>query len=190
MTDAARTQIMEADQIRRAITRIAHEICERNKGADNLVLIGLIQRGDVLAQRIAEEIQRIEGLKPPLGALDITFHRDDNLQNLKRTAAKRPSHLPFNLEGKLVILVDDVLYTGRSIRAAMDELNDYGRPQAIQLAVLVDRGHRELPIHADFVGKNVPTAQNQKIIVELKERGQTDGIYLVAASKPSSRKEG
>ncbi|MBN1595997.1 bifunctional pyr operon transcriptional regulator/uracil phosphoribosyltransferase PyrR [candidate division FCPU426 bacterium] len=172
-------KIMDAENIRRAVMRIAHEICERNKGAENLVLIGILQRGDVLARRMARHIGSIEGKEPPVGVLDITFHRDDAHQSKSRQINRQPTHLPFDLEGKRVVLVDDVLYTGRTIRAAMDELNDYGRPQCIQLAVLVDRGHRELPIHADFVGKNVPTSRREKIVVRLQEQDQSDEISLV-----------
>jgi pyrimidine operon attenuation protein / uracil phosphoribosyltransferase len=175
------TRIMDAEAIRRAITRIAHEILERQKGVSDLVLIGIIQRGDLLAQRLAAQIAAIEGAAPPVGALDITFHRDDTM-SVRGTAqpSVRASHLPFDLNGKRVILVDDVLYTGRSVRAALDELNDYGRPQQIQLAVLVDRGHRELPIHADFVGKNVPTARREQVAVHLREHGDPeDAIWLI-----------
>jgi len=182
------TQIMDAESIRRAITRIAHEICERNKGVENLVLIGIIQRGDLLATRIAKQIGEIEGTIPPVGALDITFHRDDTGQGGDWQVSKQPSHLPFALDGKRVVLVDDVLYTGRTIRAAMDELNDYGRPQQIQLAVMVDRGHRELPIHADFVGKNVPTSRREKIVVHLQERGDQDAINLLHPQAEDGKK--
>ncbi len=171
-------QIMDAEAIRRALTRIAHEILERNHGTDRLVLIGIMQRGDILAQRLAELIGQIEGPAPPVGALDITFHRDDAGRASGPEGANRPSHLPFHLEDKHVVLVDDVLYTGRSIRAAMDELIDYGRPRTIQLAVLVDRGHRELPIHADFVGKNVPTSLREQVAVCLQERDGREGAFI------------
>jgi pyrimidine operon attenuation protein / uracil phosphoribosyltransferase len=173
-----RTEIMDADHIRRAVTRIAHEICERNKGTQELVLVGLLMRGDVLAKRIAEQIGKIESEAPAVGSLDITFHRDDIDQRADFKPGPKSSHLPFSLDNKRVVIVDDVLYTGRSIRAAMDELIDYGRPSLIQLAVLVDRGHRELPIHADFVGKNVPTARDEKITVALSETDQIDAVYL------------
>ncbi len=187
------TRIMDAESIRRAITRIAHEILERQKGVGDLVLIGIIQRGDLLAQRLASQIQAIEGTAPPVGALDITFHRDDT-QQVRASApspAVRASHLPFDLNGKRVVLVDDVLYTGRSVRAALDELNDYGRPQQIQLAVLVDRGHRELPIHADFVGKNVPTARREQVAVHLREHGDPeDAIWLIKPEEGATRGTG
>jgi pyrimidine operon attenuation protein/uracil phosphoribosyltransferase len=173
-----KNQVMESETIRRAMTRIAHEILERNKGMDDVVLIGIMKRGDILAQRLADQIQKIEGKQPPVGALDITFYRDDTGQRGVSAGNNRPTHLPFNVDGKKVVLVDDVLFTGRSIRAAMDELIDYGRPQLIQLAVLVDRGHRELPIHADFVGKNIPTSPKQKVEVLLQERDGEEAVWI------------
>jgi len=185
MTENTQNQIMDADQMRRAITRIAHEICERNPGARDLVLIGVIKRGDILARRIAEQIAKIESYEPPVGALDISFHRDDSATRRGATGSDGTSHLPVNVENKRVVLVDDVLFTGRSIRAAMSELIDYGRPRAVQLAVLIDRGHRELPIHADFVGKNVPTNRDQDIAVYLKERDPEDAVFLT--SQPKAR---
>jgi pyrimidine operon attenuation protein / uracil phosphoribosyltransferase len=187
MDKSKKAQIMDAETIRRALTRIAHEILERNKGLGGLVLIGIMKRGDVLAQRLAEQIGQIEGKTPPVGALDITFHRDDADLRRGLSGSNGPSRLPFNLEGKHVVLVDDVLYTGRSIRAAMDELNDYGRPHSIQLAVLVDRGHRELPIHADFVGKNVPTSLRENVAVHLQERDGQDGAFILGAEEPKGK---
>ncbi len=190
MPKPKKAQILDAEGIRRALTRIAHEILERNHGTGQLVLIGILQRGDVLSHRIAEHIGRIEGAPPPVGALDITFHRDDLARSTQAAASNRPSHLPFDLEGKHVVLVDDVLYTGRSIRAAMDELNDYGRPRSVQLAVLVDRGHRELPIHADYVGKNVPTSQRENVAVHLREQDGEEGVFIYEREPGEEAKEG
>jgi pyrimidine operon attenuation protein / uracil phosphoribosyltransferase len=187
MEKPKKTQIMDAEAIRRALTRIAHEILERHHGLENLVLIGILQRGDVLARRLAEQLGQIEGVTPPVGSLDITFYRDDTGLRGGLSGGNVPSHLPFNLEGKHVVLVDDVLFTGRSIRAAMDELIDYGRPRSIQLAVLVDRGHRDLPIHADFVGKNVPTSLRENVALVLQERDGQEGVFIVDA--PAAEKE-
>ncbi len=178
MEPTKKNQVMDADSIRRALTRIAHEILERNKGVDGLVLIGIMKRGDILALRLAEAIKQIEGKLPPVGALDITFYRDDAGSRGMKPVSNRPTHLPFNVDDKKVILVDDVLFTGRSSRAAMDEIIDYGRPKLIQLAVLVDRGHRELPIHADFVGKNIPTSAGQKVEVLLQERDGEESVAI------------
>ncbi len=171
-------ELMDHEHLRRAITRIAHEICERNHGVTGLVLVGIVKRGDDLAHRLAEEIEKIEKAKVPVGALDITFHRDDAHTRANIKKSQQPTDLPFSLNDKKVVLVDDVIFTGRSIRAAMDELNDYGRPQAIQCAVLIDRGHRELPIHPDFIGKNIPTARSEKVIVILDGEKNNEGVYL------------
>lgn len=178
MSADSTVEILNEDQIRRAITRIAHEISERNQGSREVVLIGILNRGDVLAERIAGQIGKIENFTPPVGALDITFHRDDFSRRSPSPEGPGTSHIPFSLENKRVVLVDDVLYTGRSIRAAMDELLDYGRPCLIQLAVLIDRGHRELPIHADFIGKSVPTSRREEIAVALRERDGRDGVFI------------
>src|SRR5947207_2920789 len=149
-------RLMDDAEIRRALTRIAHEVLERNKGAAHVALVGIAARGDDLARRLAEEIHRIEGADVPVGVLDITFYRDDI--GLRAEAPEvHETRIGFDITGRTVVLVDDVLYTGRTIRSAMDALVDFGRPRAVQLAVLVDRGHRELPIQADYVGKNVPT---------------------------------
>jgi pyrimidine operon attenuation protein/uracil phosphoribosyltransferase len=162
---------MGADDVRRALTRIAHEIVERT-GADVAALVGIADRGDDLARRLAAQIARIEGTAPPVGALDITFYRDDI--GLRAEAPEvHETRIDFDVTGRVVVLVDDVLFTGRTIRAAMDALMDLGRPRAIQLAVLVDRGHRELPIRADYVGKNVPTALTDQVTVRIVE---VDGI--------------
>ena len=164
-------QIMTADEIRRATIRLSHEIVEKQAGTDGLLLIGIQRRGVPLARRIAAAIAENEGAEIPVGALDITFYRDD-LSMVAQQPVVKGTELPSGIDGKTVILVDDVLYTGRTIRAAMDALVDFGRPQAIRLAVLVDRGHRELPIRADHVGKNVPTSRDEVIKVHLRE---TDG---------------
>ena len=158
--------LMDAEGIRRALTRIAHEIVERNKGVGKVLLVGIRTRGVPIAERIADEIARIEGEKLPVGILDITLYRDD-LSTLSYQPIVHPTDLPVDITGKTIILVDDVLYTGRTIRAALDALIDMGRPKKIQLAVLVDRGHRELPIRADFVGKNVPTASREAVSVQI-----------------------
>ena len=168
--------IMTADDIRRALTRIAHEIVEWNQGTDRLVLIGLRTRGVPLAQRIAARIQEFEGKAVPLGQLDITLYRDDVLT--RGPLPMGPTAIPVDITDKRIVLVDDVLYTGRSIRAAMDALIDYGRPQVIRLMVLVDRGHRELPIRADFVGKNLPTSRDENVHVRLVEVDGVDEVVL------------
>jgi len=167
--------VLDATDITRALTRIAHEILERNKGARDLVLLGIPSRGVPLARRIAERIVAVEGHEVPVGSLDITMYRDD--LRLKPARALLPTEIPAGgIDGRVVILVDDVLFSGRTIRAALDALNDLGRPQAVQLAVLVDRGHRELPIRADFVGKNLPTSLVERVRVTLAD---TDGVDAV-----------
>ena len=162
---------MDADEIRRALTRMHHEILERNHGADGLILAGIRTRGVPIAERLAEHISRSEGTAVPVGRLDINLYRDD-LSERPRVRV-RPTTMPVDVAGRTVVLVDDVLYTGRTVRAAMDAISDLGRPLRIQLAALVDRGHRELPIRADFVGKNIPTRQSELVRVRLAE---TDGI--------------
>ena len=169
--------ILGPDEVRRSLTRVAHEILERNRGAEDVVLVGLHTRGVPLARRLAELIEEFEGRRPPVGALDINLYRDDLAGG--RRPVMRPTDIPVSVEGKLVILVDDVLYTGRSIRAAMDALTDFGRPRQIQLAVLIDRGHRELPIRADYVGKSVPTSLDEEIEVLLAETDGADGVVLL-----------
>jgi pyrimidine operon attenuation protein/uracil phosphoribosyltransferase len=176
-------RLLEAAEIRRALTRIAHEVLERNKGAARLALVGIAARGDDLARRLATEIQRIEGVDVPVGALDITFYRDDI--GLRAEAPEvHETRLTFDLNGKTLVLVDDVLFTGRTIRAAMDALMDLGRPAAIQLAVLVDRGHRELPIRADYVGKNVPTRKDEEVRVRLAEVDGDDAVVVGTVGDP------
>lgn len=169
--------IMDADAMRRAIVRISHEIIERNKGVENVVLVGIRTRGVPIAKRLAESIGRIENAAIPVGMLDITLYRDD-LSTLAYNPIVHGTEIDFDLSGKTVILVDDVLYTGRTIRAALDAVMDMGRPQAIQLAVLIDRGHRELPVRADFAGKNVPTARREVVNVCLAENDGTDEVVI------------
>ncbi len=164
---------MDAAEIERSLTRIAHQILEANKGSDNIALVGIVTRGDLLAKRLAAKIEQIEGAKVPLGKLDISFYRDDFATHFAPEV--HSTEIPFDMEGKDVILVDDVLFTGRTIRAALDALTDIGRPRRVELAVLVDRGHRELPIRADYVGKNVPSARNQNVRLFLEESdGKTE----------------
>jgi pyrimidine operon attenuation protein/uracil phosphoribosyltransferase len=171
------SRILDEREIRRATTRIAHEILERNKGADDLVLVGIAARGDDLARRLAAGILEIEGTKVPVGVLDITFYRDDI--GLRTEAPEvHETRIDFDVSGRTVILVDDVLFTGRTIRSALDALIDFGRPREIQLAVLVDRGHRELPIRADYVGKNVPTRADQAVRVLLVEVDGEDAVEV------------
>jgi pyrimidine operon attenuation protein/uracil phosphoribosyltransferase len=179
------TVIMSADDVRRALTRMSHEIVERNEGVERLVLVGIRTRGVPLARRLAQRIQQFEGKIVPHGGLDITLYRDD--LNQARPRPPRPTSLPVDVGSKTVVLVDDVLYTGRTVRAAMDALMDFGRPRAIQLLVLVDRGHRELPIRADFVGKNVPTARSETIEVRIEEN---DGVDLVLLRKRTGSQGG
>jgi pyrimidine operon attenuation protein/uracil phosphoribosyltransferase len=162
-----RTRVFGTDDLRRAFTRIAHEIVERNRGADDVVLVGLHLRGPEIAHRLADAIESFEGVRVPVGALDVTFHRDDI--GLRHVHPLGRTEIPVEVTGRVVVIVDDVLYTGRTIRAAMDALTAHGRARTIQLAVLVDRGHRELPIRADFVGKNLPTAEREDVRVRLRE---------------------
>jgi pyrimidine operon attenuation protein / uracil phosphoribosyltransferase len=173
-------KVMEPDDVRRALTRIAHEILERDKGVSDVVLVGIADRGDDLARRLAEEIHRIEGAEIPVGVLDITFYRDD-IGMRSEAPEVHETRIPFDVSGRTVVLIDDVLFTGRTIRAAMDALMDLGRPRRIQLAVLVDRGHRELPIRADFVGKNVPTSRADDVRVMIAELDGQDGVVVAGA---------
>ena len=169
--------IMDSEAIRRALVRIAHEIIEKNKGVEDVVIVGIRTRGVPLAQRIAAEINAIENCEMTVGMLDITLYRDD-LSTLGYNPVVHGTDINFDLSGKHVVLVDDVLYTGRTLRAALDAVIDMGRPNTIQLAVLVDRGHKELPIRADYVGKNVPTSQKETIEVVLNEIDGTDEVYI------------
>jgi pyrimidine operon attenuation protein/uracil phosphoribosyltransferase len=179
VTAAELAMVMDAADVGRALTRIAHEVVERNKGAGGLVVVGIHTRGVPLARRLAAKLGEIEGRPVPVGALDVTMYRDDI--GLRPPGATRDTDLPFDLAGTVVVLVDDVLYTGRTIRAALDALTDFGRPRAIQLAVLVDRGHRELPLRADYVGKNLPTAPDQAVRVLLEETDGGDGVMIQQA---------
>ncbi len=173
-------RLLDSKEIDRTLTRISHEIIERNKGAEGICLVG-IQRGGVhLAERLARKITGTDGSRIPVGSLDISFYRDDI--RIRQPEVSR-TDMPFDVEGRKVVIVDDVFFTGRSIRAALDAIMDMGRPALIQLAVLVDRGHRELPIRADYVGKNIPTAGGERIEVMLEEDGREDGIFLVSAEE-------
>lgn len=172
-----KAEVMDAEAMDRALTRIAHEILEANKGAGDIALAGIMTRGVDMAARLAERIERIEGTAVPVGSLDISFYRDDVATRLSPEV--HTTDIPFPVEGRTIVLVDDVLYTGRTIRAAMDAIMDYGRPAAVQLAVLVDRGHRELPIRADFVGKNVPTARRERVKVLLGEHDGREAVVIL-----------
>jgi pyrimidine operon attenuation protein/uracil phosphoribosyltransferase len=176
MTFHSRARLLDGDDIKRIVKRISHEILERNKGSADLALVGVRTRGVFLAQRLAGTIEEIEGSKVEVGALDVSFYRDDVA--VRRAANVGVTEIGFDITDKVVVLVDDVLYTGRTTRAAMDALVDYGRPKVVQLAVLVDRGHRELPIRADYVGKNIPTSGNEKVKVSLAEVDGVDAVEI------------
>jgi pyrimidine operon attenuation protein / uracil phosphoribosyltransferase len=176
-TERSRT-VLDARDITRALTRISHEILERNRGADDLVLLGIPSRGVPLAERIAERMASVEGVSVPVGSLDVTMYRDD--LRLKPARTLMPTDIPpGGIDGKTVVLVDDVLYSGRTIRAALDALTEVGRPKGVQLAVLVDRGHRELPIRADFVGKNLPTSLAERVRVSLEAIDGVDSVSIL-----------
>ncbi len=177
MAAAQRRVVMSSADMGRAMSRIAHEIIERNRGASSLVLVGIPRPGPVLAERLAGLIEQIEGLKVPTGAVDTTMHRDD-LDRRSIGPPVRPTHIPVDVTDRTVVLVDDVLYTGRTLRAALDALNDFGRPRAIQFAAIVDRGHRELPVRADFIGKNLPTADDERVTVRLHELDGEDAVHI------------
>ncbi len=171
-----KSEILDKPSIERALTRISHEIIEKNKGAKNVYIVGIRSRGDVLAARIAKKINEIENVAVPVGAVDITFYRDDYDRVTK--AEVKSTELPVSVDDKDIVLVDDVLYTGRSTRAAMDVIIEFGRPKTIQLAVLIDRGHRELPIQANYVGKNVPTSSEEMIVLKLQESDGEEKVLL------------
>lgn len=178
--------VMDAGDIARALTRVAHEILERNKGVQDLALVGIRTGGVHLAHRLAKRIQAIEGAAVPIGELDITLYRDD-LALRKEQPILRKTSVPFDVSDKVVVLVDDVLFTGRTIRAAMDGLMDLGRPAEIQLAVLVDRGHRQLPIKANYVGKNLPTSREENVQVLLEEQGEDDRVVILKSGRRGSQ---
>jgi len=173
-----KTKVLDAEGLRRAINRLAHEVIEKNKGVDNVVIVGIRTRGDFLAHRIAKMLEELEKKKVPVGLLDITLYRDDLHGKLDQPKLKSTEIL-FDINGKVVVLVDDVLFTGRTIRSALNALMDFGRPDMIQLLVLVDRGHRELPIRADFVGKNIPTSRDQVVQVAMSEIDGEDAVYVI-----------
>ena len=173
-----KAELMDAQAVNRTLLRLTHEVLEKHQGTQDLVIIGIRNRGDSLARRMIQFIKEIEGVEVPLGVLDITLYRDD-FQRFSETAVVQETEIPIDITNKKVILVDDVLYTGRTIRAALDALIDFGRPAMIQLAVFVDRGHRELPIKADYVGKNVPTSDEEQVKVHVKEVDGEDRVFLV-----------
>jgi pyrimidine operon attenuation protein/uracil phosphoribosyltransferase len=178
MMQTGQKVIMDKEDIDRVLTRIAHEIVERNRDCEDLYLIGIRKRGVTLAERISQKIKGIKGLEIPIGALDITLYRDD-LSEIDAQPILKKTEIPFSVKDKKIILVDDVLYTGRTIRAALDGIIDLGRPQFIQLAILLDRGHRELPIRADYIGKNIPTSRRELVEVSLLEDDDTEQVVLI-----------
>jgi pyrimidine operon attenuation protein/uracil phosphoribosyltransferase len=181
----AERQIMNEEALGRALSRIAHEVLERNRGAEDLLLVGIHRRGVPLAQRLSARVHEFEGASVPVGSLDINLYRDDLRERKRPRVRIQRTDLPVSIQGQRVVLVDDVLYTGRTIRAALDALVDYGRPMQVQLAVMIDRGHRELPIRADYVGRNIPTAREEIVAVRLDE---IDGIEEVVLLRPDDSK--
>lgn len=178
-------ELLDSKEVKRALTRIAHEIVERNKGIDNICLVGIQKGGVLLARRLASIIESIEDRLVDIGTLDISFYRDDINTSMKQPVVSK-TEIPCSITDKTVVLIDDVLFTGRSIRAAMDALIDFGRPSQIQLAVLIDRGHRQLPIRPDYVGKNIPTSFNERIEVSLQEEKKEDTVMLITKKKKKS----
>lgn len=176
-----KSKIIDEDGLSRIITRMAHEILEKNKGSQNIVLMGMKTRGEFLARRIFDRIKEIEKIELPLGVLDVTLYRDDFRTRLKQPEVS-VSNITFDINDRDVVIIDDVLYTGRTVRSALNALMDFGRPRSIQLCVLVDRGHRELPIRADYIGKNIPTSNQEEIKVKMKEIDGEDAIYLMENS--------
>ncbi len=188
MGPSARVRVLDAASIDRSLSRIAHEVLERNKDLSAVGLVGVQTRGVPLARRLAERLGSIEGRKPPVGVLDINLYRDD-LTRIADHPVLRRTEIPFDLDAAIVILVDDVLFTGRTVRAALDALMDMGRPRQIQLAVLIDRGHRELPVRADFVGKNLPTSTTERVDVRLRETDGDDEVVIVKAEGGGDARE-
>lgn len=180
--------IMDAEAMRRAMTRIAHEICEHNEGAEGIGIVGVVSRGVPLARILSAEIADIEGTRPPVGQLDISFYRDDISRSI--SPVLHTTNIPFNIDNLDVILVDDVLYTGRTVRSALDALMDLGRPRTVQLAVMVDRGHRELPIRADYVGKNVPSSHTEDVRVHIKDVDGDNSVTIWERTGARTGKEG
>ena len=176
-TEPGWKKVFDSDQIKRSVTRISHEILERNGGANNVAIVGIRTRGEPLSQRIFQRVNEIDGVEVPLGVVDITLYRDD-LTNTAEQPLVRGTNLPFNVDKKNIVLVDDVLFTGRTIRAALDAIIDFGRPRSVQLAVLIDRGHRELPIRPDYVGKSIPTSRSEIVEVCLSEVDDEDSVYV------------
>jgi pyrimidine operon attenuation protein/uracil phosphoribosyltransferase len=181
-----KTKVLDADGLRRTVNRLSHEVVEKNKGVQDVVLVGIRTRGEFLAHRVAKKIAEIENINVQVGVLDITLYRDDLHGRLDQPELKSTEIL-FDIRGKIVVLIDDVLFTGRTIRSALNALMDLGRPSVIQLLVLIDRGHRELPIKADFVGKNVPTAREQEVQVALTETDEEDAVYLTENDEKEMR---
>lgn len=189
MSEKIKATVLNANDMNRIITRLAHEILEKNRGTENLVLIGLRTRGAYLAARISEKMKEIEKWDIPTGFLDVTLYRDDFRTRLKQPSVE-VTNIPFAIDEKNIVLIDDVLYTGRTVRAALDALMDFGRPSRIYLAILVDRGHRELPIKADFVGKNIPTSIGEEIQVKMKEIDDEDAVELIDMLTSESEQSG
>ena len=181
-----KTKVLDADGLRRTVNRLSHEVVEKNKGVVDVVLVGIRTRGEFLAHRVAKIIAEIENVKVQVGVLDITLYRDDLRGRLDQPELKS-SEILFDIRGKTIVLIDDVLFTGRTIRSALNALMDLGRPSVIQLLVLVDRGHRELPIKADFVGKNVPTSHGQEVQVAMTETDEEDAVYLIEDDKEDKK---
>ena len=181
-----KAQIIDDEGFDRTLTRLAHEILEKNRGASNIVIVGIRTRGEFIARRIARIIEDVEHTKLHIGSLDITLYRDDLLGKLEQPQLKGTEVL-FDISGHDVILIDDVLFTGRTIRAALDQIIDFGRPRTIQLAVLIDRGHRELPIKADYVGANIPTSKSDQVVLEVKEKEGVDRVYVIKNDKKSAK---
>jgi pyrimidine operon attenuation protein/uracil phosphoribosyltransferase len=184
----ARRVVMDAAGVQRALTRIAHEIVERNRGVDGIGLVGVRSRGDFLARRLQSELEKLEGQEVPFGAMDITLYRDDIHRGADHPLVQI-TEIPWEVDGRTILLVDDVLFTGRTVRSALDALMDFGRPQAIQLAVLVDRGHRELPIRADYVGKNLPTQRSEQVEVRLAESEGIDEVAILPGPRVAAPRD-